>query len=167
MEQKKYQRKTIFIKPTMQFKFIAFIMLAVLFGMALISYEFISLLGDIFAKHPALLEVFYQEGSALFTDFIIKISICFVLLALLAAVISHKIAGPVYRAEVCCRRVAKGDLSVRMYLRDKDAFKNLEKEFNLMMDSLEKKYARTSAPQNKEVLPTGNQNNAEIQEGDK
>lgn len=138
-QQKTYQRKTIFIKPAMQFKLIAFIMLAVLFGMALISYEFINLLGDIFAKHPALLEVFYQEGSTLFADFVIKISICFVLLALLAAVISHKIAGPVYRAEVCCRRAAEGDLSVRMQLREHDAFKNLETEFNNMMNSLEKK----------------------------
>ena len=151
----------------MQFRFIAFIMLAVLFGMALISYEFISLLGDIFAKHPALLEVFYQEGSALFADFIIKISICFVLLALLAAVISHKIAGPVYRAEVCCRRVSKGDLRVRMHLRDKDAFKNLETEFNAMMDSLENKYGKQSAPQNKEDIATENQPDAEIKEGDK
>lgn len=135
----KFQRKVIFIKKPLQLKFVAFVLLAVLFGMTLLTYEFLSLLDDIFSAHPVLLQVFFQEGSSLLFVFIIKVVICFAILALLTAVISNKIAGPIYRFEQACKAVAKGDFSTRVKLRDGDSMRELEGNFNNMMDTVEDK----------------------------
>lgn len=136
---KQFQRKVIFIKRNMQFKFIAFVLLAVLFGMSLLTYEFLSLISEIFSNHPVLLQVFFEEGSSLLFIFAIKIVVCFAVLALLAAVLSNKIAGPIYRFETACKEVANGNCAVRVNLREGDSLKDLEKEFNSMMDSIESK----------------------------
>lgn len=135
----KFQRKIIFIKRGLQLKFVAFVLLSVLFGMTLLTYEFLSLLEDIFSNHPVLLQVFFEEGSSLLFVFIIKVVICFAILALLTAVISNKIAGPLYRFEMACKAVAKGDFSTRVKLRDGDSMRELESDFNDMMDTVEKK----------------------------
>jgi len=139
MPEKKFQRKIIFIKKGMQFKFVAFLMLAVLFGMSFVFYEFINLIESIFSRHPVLLQVFFEEGYSLILIFIVKIVICFALLALVTAIISNKMAGPIYRFELACRRVAAGDYKERVYLRSGDIGKDLEKEFNAMMDHIEPK----------------------------
>ena len=133
----KFQRKIIFIKRGLQLKFVAFVLLSVLFGMTLLTYEFLSLVEDIFANHPVLLQVFFEEGSSLLFVFIIKVVICFAILALLTAIISNKVAGPIYRFEVACKAVAKGDFSTRVKLRDGDSMRELETDFNAMMDTVQ------------------------------
>jgi Signal transduction histidine kinase len=135
----KFQRKIIFVKRNLQLKFVAFVLLSVLFGMVLMIYEFLTLLENIFYAHPVLLQVFFEEGSSLLFVFVIKVAICFAILALLTAVISNKIAGPIYRFESACRNVAKGDFSTRVKLRDGDSMKELEQEFNQMMDKVQDK----------------------------
>ena len=133
----KIQRKIIFIKKKFQLKLVLFVMLCVLFATALITYEFLSLLQDIFAKHPALLQSIFAEGSSLILLFLIKIAICFIVILLFTALLSNKIAGPIYRFEEAFKQVAKGDKKVRVALRQGDTLRELEKEFNNMMDILE------------------------------
>ena len=133
----KIQRKIIFIKKRFQLKLIAFVMLCVLFATALITYEFLSLLQEIFTKHPALLQSIFAEGSSLIILFLIKIAICFIIILLFTALLSNKIAGPIYRFEEAFKQVAKGDKKVRVSLRKGDTLRDLEKEFNNMMDILD------------------------------
>jgi signal transduction histidine kinase len=144
MAEKKFQRKTIFIKKKIQYKFVVFILLAVLFGMSFVFYEFVSLMDAIFKNHPVLLQVFFTEGYSLLLGFTIKIFVCFSILALIAAVLSNKIAGPVYKVEMTCKRVAEGDYSARARLRDGDAGHDLADQFNKMMDVLEPKLREKS-----------------------
>ena len=133
----KIQRKIIFIKKGFQAKLIAFVMLCSLFATALITYEFLSLLQTIFSKHPALLQSIFEEGSSLIILFLIKIIICFILILLFTALLSNKIAGPLYRFEEALKQVAKGNKKIRISLRQGDALKELEKEFNNMMNFLD------------------------------
>lgn len=133
----KIQRKIIFIKKGFQAKLIAFVMLCSLFATALITYEFLSLLQTIFSKHPALLQSIFEDGSSLIILFLIKIVICFILILLFTALLSNKIAGPLYRFEEALKQVAKGNKKIRISLRQGDALKELEKEFNNMMNFLD------------------------------
>ena len=133
----KTQRKTIFIKKGFQLKLIAFVMLCTLFATALITYEFLSLLQQIFSKHPALLQSIMQEGSTLTLFFLIKIVICFIIILLFTALLTNKIAGPIYRFEEALKQVAKGNKKVRVSLRQGDALRDLEREFNNMMNFLD------------------------------
>jgi len=45
---------------------------------------------------------------------------------------SHKIAGPVFRLEIACKRVINGDYKERVYLRDGDKMRDLATLFNEM-----------------------------------
>lgn len=133
----KIQRKIIFIKKKFQLKLVAFVMLCVLFATALITYEFLSLLQDIFSKHPALLQNLFAEGSSFVIFFLIKMAICFIIILLFAALLSNKIAGPIYRFEEAFKQVAQGNKKVRVSLRQGDTLRDLEKGFNKMMDILD------------------------------
>ena len=133
----KIQRKIIFIKKGFQLKIIAFVMLCSLFATALITYEFLTLFQAIFSKHPALMQTILEEGSSLYLLFLVKITICFAIILLFTALLSNKIAGPLYRFEESLKQVAKGNRKVRISLRKGDALKDLEKEFNNMMNILD------------------------------
>ena len=133
----KFQRKIIFIKKAFQYRFIAFVLTAVLFGMSFVFYETVRLIENVFKKHPVLLQVFFEEGYGMIFAFGAEILICFAVLALITAVISNRIAGPLYKLEITCKKISAGDLKARAYLRDGDAGVDLAGEFNKMMDTLE------------------------------
>ncbi|MDR0734504.1 MAG: methyl-accepting chemotaxis protein [Elusimicrobiota bacterium] len=143
----KFQRKIIFIKKAFQYKFIAFVLAAVLFGMSFVFYEFVRLIENIFKKHPLLLQVFFEEGYGMFFVFGAEMLICFAVLALITAVISNRIAGPMYKLEITCKKIAGGDLGLRAYLRAGDACADLAAEFNKMMDALEARINAGQTPQ--------------------
>lgn len=132
-------RKTIFIKKDLQVKFILFILLSVLFGMVLFSYQFLTFLQDIFQNHPILLQRVYEEGPKLIYPLIIKSTIFFALLAIISALLSHRIAGPIYHFERICKEIKKGDKQARVKLRKGDALSDLAEEFNSMLDVITKK----------------------------
>ena len=69
--------------------------------------------------------------------FIYKIIIYVVFVILISAILSHRMAGPVYRFEQTCKAIAKGDFSQRIHLRKGDQFVELQDEFNKMMDRVE------------------------------
>ena len=135
----KYQRRTIFIKKDLQVKFILFVLLSVLFGMALFSYQFLTFLQNIFKDHPVLLQRVYEEGPSLIYPLIIKSTIFFALLAIISALISHKIAGPVYHIEKVCKEIQQGNKKARVRLREGDALADLAQSFNAMLNVLTKK----------------------------
>ncbi len=59
-----------------------------------------------------------------------------VIVVLLGLLISHRIAGPVYRVRKSMEEVARGNVNIRVKLRDGDKFTGLADAFNKMMDSL-------------------------------
>ena len=134
----KYQRKTIFIKKDLQVRFILFVLLSVLFGMVLFGYQFLNFMQEVFKEHPTLLQHVYEEGPALVYPLIIKSTIFFALLAIVSALLSHRIAGPIYHFERICREVKEGDKKARVRLREGDTMFDLAKVFNAMLDVLTK-----------------------------
>ena len=135
----KFQRKTIFIKKDLQVKFILFVLLSVLFGMVLFGYQFLSFLQNIFKEHPILLQRVYEEGPSLIYPLIIKSTIFFALLAIVSALLSHRIAGPLYHFEKVCKEVKQGNTKARVRLREGDALSDLAQSFNSMLNVLTKK----------------------------
>ncbi len=134
----KLQRKTIFIKKDLQVKFILFVLLSVLFGMVLFGYQFLNFLQDIFKEHPVLLQRVYEEGPSLIYPLIIKSTIFFALLAIVSALLSHRIAGPIYHFERVCKEVKEGNKKARVKLREGDALSDLAQNFNSMLNTLTK-----------------------------
>ena len=136
----KFKRNIIFIKRGMQLKFIALALLLALFCVLVCVYEFVSLTQVFFAEHPVLLHELISKGQQAIPLSLVKIGLFFAVIAIFAAVLSNKFAGPVYRFETVCKEVAKGNYKVRVKLRDGDALRGLEKEFNTMLEALDAKH---------------------------
>ncbi len=132
-----FKRRTIFIKKKLQFRYMTLIIFSVLSGLMIMAFELTFTLNDVFDQHPVLLQPLYEQFPALAYGFIYKIIIYIVFVVLISAILSHKMAGPVYRFEQTCKAIAKGDFSQRVHLRKGDQLMELQDEFNKMMDRLE------------------------------
>ena len=80
------------------------------------------------------------------SDFFYKIAIYVLLVIVISAIVSHKMAGPVYRFEQTCKSIAKGDFSQRVHLRKGDRLQELQTEFNKMMDVVENRINNKPLP---------------------
>ena len=72
----------------------------------------------------------------LYSSLVTSLVISFILVITLFLIVSHRIAGPVYRFEQSIKRVRDGDLSVQISLRDKDELKELAEYFNTMVTEM-------------------------------
>jgi len=133
----KFQRRTIFIKKKQQLYYMALILVSVLAGLLIMAFELTFTLNEIFDNYPVLLQPLYDNFPTIAYSFLYKLFIYIVFVILISAILSHRMAGPVYRFEQTCKAIAKGDFSQRVHLRKGDQFLELQDEFNKMMDRVE------------------------------
>ncbi|MBP5403656.1 MAG: hypothetical protein J6Y17_01030 [Elusimicrobiaceae bacterium] len=141
-----FQRRTIFIKKNLQIRYMALIVTCVLCGLAIMTLELIATLNDLFDAYPILMQPIYDEFIPIISDFFYKIAIYVLLVIIISAIVSHKMAGPVYRFEQTCKAIAKGDFSQRVHLRKGDQLIELQDEFNKMMDVVESRINNKPLP---------------------
>ncbi len=101
--------------------------------------ELTATLNDLFDAYPVLVQPIYDEFIPIVSDFFYKIAIYVLLVIIISTIISHKMAGPVYRFEQTCKEIAKGNFSQRVHLRKGDQLIELQDEFNHMMDVIEER----------------------------
>jgi len=131
------KRRTIFIKKALQVRYMLLIIFSVLCGLAIMTFELLATLNDLFDTYPVLIQPIYDQFLPIAVSFFYKILIYLLFVVLISAVLSHKMAGPVYRFEQTCKAIAKGDFSQRVHLRKGDQFMELQDDFNKMMDRVE------------------------------
>lgn len=61
------------------------------------------------------------------------------LLSWRALILSHRIAGPIYRLEKELQNIAKGNFSIRIKFRKKDELKSIAEGINTILDEIEKR----------------------------
>jgi methyl-accepting chemotaxis protein len=132
-----FQRRTIFIKKNLQVRYMLLIVLSVLCGLAIMTLELTATLNELFDSYPVLVQPLYDEFGSIAAQFFYKIAIYVLFVIIISAVLSHKMAGPIYRFEQTFRQVAKGDFSQRVHLRKGDQFIEMQDEFNKMMDRVQ------------------------------
>ncbi len=54
-------------------------------------------------------------------------------------ILSHRLAGPIYRLEKDLQDIAKGNFSVRINFRKKDELKSIAEGINRILDEIEKR----------------------------
>ena len=132
-----FKRRTTFIKKNLHIRYMMLIILSVLCGLAIMTFELTATLDELFDNYPVLMQPLYDQFLPLAAGFAYKIAIYLLLVIIISAILSHKMAGPVYRIEQTCKDIAKGDFSQRVRLRQGDQFTELQDEFNKMMDRVE------------------------------
>jgi len=136
------RRRTIFVKKSLQLRYMTLILLSVLCGLAIMTFELTATLSDLFDTYPVLVQPLYDEFIPIAVNFFYKIVIYLLFVVVFSAFLSHKMAGPVYRFEQTCKAIAKGDFSQRVHLRQGDYFTQLQDDFNAMMDRVEEEIKR-------------------------
>lgn len=136
MENKpQFQRKTIIVKRNLQYRYMFIISFTSLIAFMLVALDIIWNIYKVVEEHPGMIpmldEIFSNIPLMTF-----KLVIYILIVVIASAVISHKIAGPVYKFEKSCEKIAGGDISHRVYLRKGDSLIELQNAFNSMIDKI-------------------------------
>lgn len=138
---KPYVRGKTFIDVRLQGQFVAVVMGSVGFATALMLVDYYRYYGHSVSSNlldPSLLAAFLKINTAL----VIQLFFFLMVVGLLAVLLSHKIAGPLFNLKRAMRAVAEGDLAQRARFRKRDQMMDVKDEFNLMMKSV---HTRVSA----------------------
>jgi len=130
-----FQRKTILIKKHLQYRYMALIFLSVLMAFIVVGLDVLWTVSDVVNKHP-MMQPMLEEMGAMVPMFAIKIAMYLGIVLIVSAVISHRMAGPIFKFEKSCSTVADGDLTHRVFLRQGDQLTELQDHFNNMVSAM-------------------------------
>jgi signal transduction histidine kinase len=130
-----FQRKTILIKKHLQYHYMALIFMSVLLAFLVVGLDMLWTVSKVVTEHP-MMQPLLDEMSAMIPVFGIKIMLYMGIVLIVSAVISHRMAGPIFKFEKSCAAVAEGDLTHRVYLRKGDQLTELQDQFNNMVGAV-------------------------------
>jgi methyl-accepting chemotaxis protein len=135
-----YKRKIYLIKKRLQYRFIAWVVGTVMIAVLVVLLDvFISLHRH--AQDTGLTiqvsDLYDPTDPFTILKFIIYVAGVFYASLLL----SHRVAGPIYRFEKAAEEVAGGNLTHKVFLRREDEMEEMRDSFNAMVDALRGKVA--------------------------
>jgi len=135
------RRKRYFVKKKLQTKYIVFVLLAMILptlvcGGAL-YYLIWQTVADEIAIPEAISTSLIPALNRVNTILVIAIPLVFLIMLILSILISHKIAGPLFRLEKELKEIAKGDYSRKIKLRPNDELKEIADGINEILDHLQ------------------------------
>jgi len=135
------KRKTYFVKKSFQFRFILKFCLVILAGVAIST-------GIFFLFSSGTLTSSFQDSRlvikktsiailpiVLYTN-LITLGLITVAAIIVTLLVSHKLAGPLFRFEKDLEEIGRGNLAKRIRLRKQDQLKDFAESMNKMTDSL-------------------------------
>ncbi len=130
-----FQRKTIIVKKNLQYRYMFIISFVSLVAFMLVFLDIIYNIHKVVEAHPGMIPLLDEIFSNI--PFVIFKLIIYILIVIIAsAVISHKIAGPIYKFEKISQNIANGDMTQRVYLRKGDSLIELQNAFNQMIENI-------------------------------
>ena len=137
---KKHQRRTkYFIHKRFQLQYLGLFLVLSIFIMVMASatvyistYDVLKEKLESVYPQSELRPIIRQTNWVLFRNLILLIPI----IAVGSVYLSHKIAGPLYRIEKSIEQIAKGDLDLKVKLRQGDEFKEIAHALNHMTEKL-------------------------------
>ena len=134
-------RKRILISRKLQFKYVGVILVAILASCTLITLTVYFACWSSLAETDANIQTTIAVGKILDNINIMilfELPILLLLACFVGILVSHKIAGPVYRLQKAARDVAQGDLTVSVSLRSDDELRNLSDAFNSVIENMQR-----------------------------
>lgn len=135
------QRQTILIKKNLQYRYMALIILSVLAGFFMVGLELVWSFSYVFGKRPVLVEPLLAEMAPMLRIMGVKIVIYLAIVMIVSGLISHLMAGPIYKIEKSLGIIGEGDLTYEVYLRRHDQMTDLRDAVNAMTCGLRGKVA--------------------------
>lgn len=157
-----FQRKTILVKKGLQYRYMALIMVSVLVAFLIVGLDLVWTITKMINEHP-MMQPLLDDMAAMVPLFMLKLFVYLIIVLIVSAVVSHRMAGPIFKFEKSCSTVAAGDLTHRVYLRKGDHLIDLQEHFNNMVEAVHvsfrevesfKRAAAVKAPALKEDIET-------------
>ena len=147
-----HRRRSVVSKPTFQLKLTIIFMLMVTIVANLVGglcylmiSEKVQDLLERSAEHPAIPDLTMKEiATFLIPRILIAEGVSLFVVFLLSILVTHTIAGPVYRMEKVAKEIGTGNLAIVTTLRPKDELKELADAFNVMTRGLAEKIGAVS-----------------------
>jgi methyl-accepting chemotaxis protein len=134
MEKGKVFRRSYVVKRRLQWKIFAYIIIMLFSFTLFLGLSLYSPLLSILYSNLPPENATLQEAAHLFLSIEkyiwLSIGAVMALIGFYSIVLSHKIAGPIYRFERTLQEVGQGNLSLRIHLRKHDELQELGAEFN-------------------------------------
>ena len=132
-------RKQFIVKKDMQLRLIFTIVLLFVL-IFIISFGNIYILLNYFitklkVSNPGIEKSIALILSTLKLRLVLIVFVNLVVVTLIGIIFTHQIAGPSFNIERNLKKMAEGDLSVRIHLRKNDQLTNLEQALNTFLDS--------------------------------
>ncbi len=138
-----HRRRRYFIKSGLQARYLRLILLAIILPTFLFSLCLSYLIFYFMAEQLGIPEsIAYNLTPVLgkISVFLLfGLPVISILLLLWGLVISHRIAGPIYRLEQELDKISKGDFSLRIKFRKKDEFASIAQGINKVLDKVQGK----------------------------
>ncbi len=136
-EKKELQRKEIFVKKGLQFRYILTVLFWSVLSFALAIHEIFWVADKLAIKNPAIKDIM-SEFHALMPALAVKAAIFFAILIICSIIVSNQIAGPIHKFERGIRKLKSGDFTYRLYLRKGDYLTEIQTEYNEMATTMHK-----------------------------
>ncbi|MBU3958812.1 MAG: HAMP domain-containing protein [Candidatus Omnitrophica bacterium] len=137
------RRRKYFIKPGLQVRYLRVILIAVILPVCLFSVCLYYLIFYMMAEQLGIPESIAYNIVPVVTkiNLILLFGLPIISIGILfwGVLISHRIAGPLYRLEKELDKIAKGDFSLRLKIRSKDELGSIVKGVNKILDKIEEK----------------------------
>ena len=136
-----FKRRQVYIKKDFQTRFIIkFVLVLVLAGAISIGLTLFSTQGTLTSSFSNSKLVIQNTSLAIMPSVIYTTLITTIVVGLIVVIVtllvSHKIAGPIYRFEKDVERITKGDLKSQIHIRQGDQFAELATALNTMINQL-------------------------------
>ena len=134
-------RKRILIGQKLQFKYVGVILVAVLASCSLMILTVYFSCWSSLAEENVGIQTTAVIGNILDKVnlmILFELPILLVIAVFIGILVSHKIAGPVYRLQKVARDVSRGDLTTTVSLRSDDELKNLSDAFNSVIENMQR-----------------------------
>ncbi|MCP4649410.1 MAG: methyl-accepting chemotaxis protein [PVC group bacterium] len=132
-----FSRKQLLIQKSLQFKYMMLVLCTILAVTGIIVstvyFAHKTLIAQQLAGAPSLPDIFNKINMLL----LFEVPIFLVIAAWASIVVSHKVAGPVYRLEKIATKMSKGDLTQYLRLRKDDELKDLGTAFNSVIENMQ------------------------------
>ncbi len=135
-----YKRRIIVVKKSFQYRFVAWMVGTVLAAVVVMLVDvFVSVQQHLAEGDTAVSWTdIYNPGHPVT---VAKLILFLAGVFIASLVLSHRVAGPIYRFERSADEVAGGDLTSRVFLRDRDELGDFRNVFNTMVDALRNRVA--------------------------
>jgi len=146
----KYKRRNFFIKKGLQgkyvFSYFIFVMIGVIFFTLIFSMLSMNTLSIVYDDYDLKIGTtpLILLGKILASQWIFMVVFAMLFVVIISILLTHRIAGPMYRFEQAFNEMINGNIGYRIKLRKKDEGKELAEKINRFNDMLSEKLKATN-----------------------